>query len=112
MRRALLLLLTVIALLALPGCSSGTSPWASAAVIQPAPPPPPALLELPAKATWLTPGYFGGSAPSAGNATAEDVMANHKDNALRCLDLEAKYLALRKWALGLPQTVTVTEAAP
>lgn len=78
-------------------------------MIQPAPKPPPALLELPAKATWLTPGYFAGSA-NAGNATAEDVMANHKDNALRCLDLEAKYLELRKWALGLPQTVTVKEA--
>lgn len=78
-------------------------------MIQAVPPPPPALLELPAPASELTPGYFTGAA-GAGNATAEDVLANHKANALRCRDLEARYLELRTWAMELPRTVTVKEA--
>jgi len=77
-------------------------------VIQPVPPPPQALLELPVSADELTLGYFSGAA-GAGNATAEDVLANHKANALRCRDIEARYLKLREWALGLPKTATVTE---
>lgn len=106
MRRALLFLLLAIALLGLSGCAFGTKPSASATVIQPVPPPPPALLELPAQANELTPGYFG---LAAQNATDMDVLANHKDNTLRCRDIEAKYLGLRGWALGLPKTVTVEE---
>ena len=111
MRRALLLLLLMaIVISALPGCGFGTRPSASATVIQAVPPPPPALLELPEAPRRLVPGYFPASA-DAQNATAEDVMANHKDNAQRCLDLEARYLALREWVLGLPKTIR-TEARP
>ena len=52
-------------------------------------------------------------APEAGElqgVTPEDVLIIHRDNALLCRDIKARYLALREWALGLPQTVNATEA--
>lgn len=39
-----------------------------------------------------------------GGVTPEDVQITHRDNALLCRDIKAKYLALIKWAQGLPQT--------
>ncbi len=45
-----------------------------------------------------------------GGVTPEDVQVTHRDNALLCLDIKAKYLALIKWAEGLPQTANATEA--
>lgn len=44
-----------------------------------------------------------------GGVTAEDVQTVNRDNAVLCRDIKARYLALRRWAQGLPQT---TEAAP
>lgn len=35
--------------------------------------------------------------------TPEDVQITHRDNAQLCREIKAKYLALREWALGLPQ---------
>lgn len=45
-----------------------------------------------------------------GGVTPEDVQVTHRDNALLCRDITARYLALREWALGLPQTTNATEA--
>lgn len=55
----------------------------------------------------------GVPAPEAGElqgVTPEDVLITHRDNALLCRDIKARYLALREWALGLPQTTDATEA--
>ncbi|PKN07508.1 MAG: hypothetical protein CVU73_12165 [Deltaproteobacteria bacterium HGW-Deltaproteobacteria-8] len=45
-----------------------------------------------------------------GGVTPEDVQITHRDNALLCRDIKAKYLKLIKWAEGIPKTVNATEA--
>jgi len=61
----------------------------------------------PAPPNRLTPGYFQ---PGTENATAEDVLTNHRDNSLRCREIEARYLGLIEWAEGLPWSANATEA--
>jgi hypothetical protein len=41
-----------------------------------------------------------------GGVTGEDIQVTNRDNAIACRDIKARYLALRRWALGLPKTVT------
>ncbi len=46
-----------------------------------------------------------------GGVTPEDVQITHRDNALLCRDIKARYLALIKWAQGLPQTTNAPTQA-
>jgi hypothetical protein len=47
-----------------------------------------------------------------GGVTPEDVQITHRDNALLCRDIKARYLALVRWAQGLPKTADAQEAGP
>jgi len=49
-----------------------------------------------------------GELPSA--VTPADVLITHRDNMRICRDIKARYMALREWAQGLPQTANATEA--
>lgn len=55
-------------------------------------------------------GHASGAGLPADAVTEADVLANHADNTSRCRDTKARYLALRAWALGLPQTTNAMEA--
>jgi hypothetical protein len=41
--------------------------------------------------------------------TEADVLITHRDNMRVCRDIKARYLTLREWAQGLPQTANATE---
>lgn len=51
------------------------------------------------------PAAQAGEFQQQGGVTPEDVQITHRDNALLCRDIKARYLKLIEWAEGLPRTM-------